>query len=469
MWYYNHLLVRGRFIGTKQIGGRMASDREEIKAALEADRERKQRESEKQQGATEEGELENMREYIHVAMDEMENLRGELSAAKEANVEAQAEAEASFAAEKEKLNAKINAKWTPSSFWKWLSLIELLIFAVALMIIVIMKPSGNDTVIIEHYGNEAKIEKKETEVIKTRKLCDNLDQLASEFNKTDGGDYIMSVISIDGYEYLSLEGPNASVYYRNEFSLDSKDSGEVGVAAGNRTVYFPGDYDLTDPSSLVPVELKKKTGKGASLVFIKGGASQITGSMTFVDSDTLAVYKIDSFKEYLEELVDLKVLGSSNGISLSAVGKTYDYIIDSGTFNSLLYNDDLEPDMDADFVLSVQPGQLVWSTVLRIGDSIRLGRLGGTITAGEVLPKLDNVYFKAFAADESVTNGGMITAIEWIPEDYIEMIDATGRSFIVEKPVVVTPEASDETDLTAEGGEVNAASPEGGDENGQRQ
>ncbi len=428
----------------------MANDRDEMKAALEADRERKQRESKKLSDVKDEGELEDMREYIHVAMDEMENLRDELLAAKEATATAQSEAEASIAVEKEKFNEKLRAKWTASSFWKWLSLIELLVFAVALLVIVIMKPRGNDTVIIEHYGNEAKIEK-ETEVIKTRKLNDNLAGLVSDFNKTDGGDYIMSVISIDGYEYLSLEGPYADIYYRNEFSLDSKDLCEVGVSSGIRTVYFPESYDLSNPLSLIPVELKKRDGEGASLVFIRGGESGITESMTFVDSDTLAVYTLNPFKDYIESLFEMTILSgvgndslNAGGVRLQTGGRDFDYILDSASFNSLLYNDTLVIDFKSGYKLEVIGNSLEWSSDLKIGDECVLGKLCGVITAGSAIPELENVRFKAYTSD--VTASMPINVLDRIPEDCVEILDVTGRSFLVERPTVVTLEVEDDNE-----------------------
>ena len=418
---------------------------EELEKAYEADKERKQ-------GRTDE--LQAARDYVGVLLNEaedknalLEDKRQEADELFERLKKKETEIDELIrVAESEKKKNKL------ATFWMFFALAELLMIVV--VAIVLIAHSGSLTARPVQQpgqeergdpGHEGTVSGTVTpEPVKTQKYASDLQERIKTLNKDEIAPFSVEVKNIDGLEYLVFSAGNISVAYKNEYYLEEMGYRKgINIDNGSERYTLSAGYDLTgDIKDLVP-ELTNVDGE-KMVVFTEYNnriAQNIPSFIRLVNcqdfrsyacNDLMGLIKADTLVAESEELSvfeDAPIV-----YTLTTQKDVYKFAITEGYYNEIAYNEHVIPEIDSDFILTVNDEGISWTTSVKLGEELYLGGLSGRITIKDGAIAVGNPKFGAIVPpnQDDPELAGYIRPASKFPERYVTTFGNAGERVFVE-------------------------------------
>ncbi|MCR5332372.1 MAG: hypothetical protein K6E62_14495 [Lachnospiraceae bacterium] len=415
---------------------------EELEKAYEADKERKQ---------TRTDELQAARDYVGVLLGEaedknalLEDKRQEADELLERLKKKENEIDDLIrVAESEKKKNKL------ATFWMCFALAELLMIVVVAMLLIIHSGSlTGRTGLPESEDNDAPVSNEAVVSTvptpePTVKYAEDLTEKISSLDKEAIAPFTADIKKIDGLEYLVFTADKVSVAYKNEYLQDEMGYRKaVLIDNGTERYTLAQGYDLTgDLKALVP---KLTAIDGENMVVFTEYNSRIAENIpsfirlvgcrdfrSYATNDLAGLIKsgtVVSESEELSVFEDAPIV-----YTLSTEKDVYKFAISEGYYNDIAYNEHVIPEIDRDFVLTIDGEGISWKTKVRLGEDLYLGGLSGRLKIENGALAVADPKFGAIVPpnQEDPELAGYIRPASEFPERYITTFGNAGERFFV--------------------------------------
>lgn len=417
---------------------------EELKAAYEADRQRR--------SSAREEDLKAAQDYLGVLLEEIENKNAELEEKKK---EAGLLADALIQSEQENVSGR-NGRTAPDDIphghrWMAAAIIEgLVIIALLicswLVIRGIKKDYSED--IEKTVQNDVKEENPDRPAVtpevktepETARYTDNLAEIAG--NAAVNDEFRCYVESIDGLEYLVFDDGKTKFCYKNEYYLTDKAFRKVLLveADGKRRVGsfsygFGEDVKLLCPRKCVI------DGQNCYVLSDYAGPGRIPETLRVISESGMTEYYGDDIKDKINGL--LRVGFDEGGsplesapmlLNVTTSKASYSYGFTEAEYTDITYNEYELPDIDTWFSMEIGEEGIGWRTVVKVGDRYCLGELNGNIALGDGSIYVTGAKFGAYvpANQEDPELMNVIIPAKQIPEKYVTISGRNSERYYVE-------------------------------------
>lgn len=417
---------------------------EELKAAYEADRQRR--------SSAREEDLKAAQDYLGVLLEEIENKNAELEEKKK---EAGLLADALIQSEQENVSGR-NGRTAPDDIphghrWMAAAIIEgLVIIALLicswLVIRGIKKDYSED--IEKTVQNDVKEENPDRPAVtpevktepETARYTDNLAEIAG--NAAVNDEFRCYVESIDGLEYLVFDDGKTKFCYKNEYYLTDKAFRKVLLveADGKRRVGsfsygFGEDVKLLCPRKCVI------DGQNCYVLSDYAGPGRIPETLRVISESGMTEYYGDDIKDKINGL--LRVGFDEGGsplesapmlLNVTTSKASYSYGFTEAEYTDITYNEYELPDIDTWFSMEIGEEGIGWRTVVKVGDRYCLGELNGNIALGDGSIYVTGAKFGAYvpANQEDPELMNVIIPAKQIPEKYVTINGRNSERYYVE-------------------------------------
>ncbi len=350
--------------------------------------------------------------------------------------------------------------------WKGLAIFEMLLFVAAIGVLGTWYVRGSNAAqetIEQEEQNYVDTNSSEVTQTSTYFKTENLEQLIEEQKDNITGDFIASVETLFGYQYLCFTDDHMKVYYRNEYPSDNTDKRmNVLIDNGTRLVEYNWDYEFTEFANLCPYYGTYSADGTSQLVFpvYEADEAEAEGETqsAVATTETETVLKIP--KEL--RVVDAEKLWEYTSIDiadtiLNAMTTTYSEVIsDVGTVtdtrmtlkvnnaeylfsiskdayvNAVYYEENILDFVDH-FSLDIDEDSISFKGVLYVSDQEYLGELSGSIMLENQAFVMKGFQFAAYvnADQEGGDNEGVITPRKDILTEAISLYGRKGERYLV--------------------------------------
>lgn len=417
---------------------------EELKAAYEADRQRR--------STAREEDMKAAQDYLSVLLEEIENKNAELEEKKK---EAGILADALIQSEQGNVNGKNSGtapndiphshKWMAAAIVEGLVIIALLICSWLVIRGIKKDYSGDNEKIVQSDINEENTEKPSVTPIEksepeTAKYVDNLAEIAEKFG-TDGG-FRCYVELIDGLEYLVFDDGSIKFCYKNEYYLTDKAFRKALLveADGKRRegsfgYSFDGEIRLLCPKDCII------DGKKYYVLSDYAGPGRIPKTLRVISASGMTEYYGDDIKDKINGLLKVEF---ADGISplesvpmllnVTTSKASYSYGFTEAEYTDITYNEYELPDIDTWFSMEIGDEGIGWRTVVKVGDRYCLGELNGAVALGDESLYVNGAKFGAYvpANQEDPELMNVIIPAKQIPEKYVTISGRNSERYYVE-------------------------------------
>lgn len=313
------------------------------------------------------------------------------------------------------------------NIWKWFALLETVLVLSAGIIVWIYAKNQQSIPTMEAKGILDKdVEVTDTDidipVDETILLNEQLASVIAESSKTIDSEFVPSVVTLFGYEYLMLRNGDVDIYYRNEFPKNEvKHRQTIMIDNGDKIAEFDWAYDLKDGlSALIPYDGEYFTNGKKYLVFPiyeKNGSSSIPKQLRSVEVDNLLEQEPIDIKKQLGEVFTVSYEEKGNNtenpdtrMSLQLGAATYTYAIKSNDYINAVYEGVNLVSFDQYFTLTFDQDKIALTLIPYLPDEEYLGEMSGRITLDQNRLQLSNVTYASYALanQEDVENEGVI-------------------------------------------------------------
>lgn len=317
---------------------------------------------------------------------------------------------------------------------------------------------------VEQEGNSfgALVGADNSEKVLTAKFCDDLSERVKYISHESIAPFSVSVENIDGMEYLVFSADSLKICYRNEYFLeDMAFRKSVLIEGKDRRFVLAKGYDLeNDIVELCPRFTYFENVK--SLVFteyLNTESRGIPDVIHVVDCDNLRVYTCSNLKDKINSLMKVSFTADKSPEELLGVDAAdatgleeiiapdgypvlldvttsraaYRYAITESDFNEITYNQYEIPQIESDFVMSVNENGIYFETNVMLGEAIYLGHLSGTLIPSGNALAINNAKFGAYAPAnaEDPQFHGSIVALKDCPKRYLSINGRKGETFYI--------------------------------------
>ena len=417
---------------------------DELEAAYAADMNRK---------SVREEELQAARDYLGVILEEAEGKSIELEDKKQ---EANALAERLYRTESEigELKAqsrKFNRQGKFLTFWMCFSLLELILIAGLVIALYLninkgrnaaVAPAGDKSTDTAASAEPTAVPDAEEPL--TARLTDELPNLIRYVSHESIAPFAVSVEKIDGLEYLVFSHDDIRVCYKNEYYLDELNYRKCVVIEreGSRFT-FMRDYDLNaDPVELCPILTNIGGTRYLTFVDYEGNImSGVPSGIRFISCSDFRMYECSNLKDKVLNLMTVEALPELSPIegypciyTLTTSKAAYKYVITDSDNTEIEYNEFDIPEIASEFRLNVTDDGIEWNTKVKLGNSLYLGALSGSLVIKNDTVLISGAKYGAFvpANQEDPALQGYIIPSEYAFDSYLTVGGYNGERFYVE-------------------------------------
>ncbi len=420
------------------------NDRDELEAAYAADMNRK---------SVREEELQAARDYLGVILEEAEGKSMELEDKKQ---EANALAERLYRTESEigELKAqskRFNRQGKFLTFWMCFSLLELILIAGLVIALYLNINKGRNSLTVptddkstDTASNAAPTDAPDSAEPLTARFTDELPNLIKYVSHESIAPFTVSVEKIDGLEYLVYSHDDIRVCYKNEYYLDEINFRKCVVIEheGSRFT-FMRDYDLNaDPVELCPILTNIGGVRYLTFVDYEGNImSGVPSGIRFISLNDFRMYECTDLKDKVLNLMKVEALPELSPIegypciyTLITSKAAYKYVITDSDNTEIEYNEFDIPEIASEFRLNVTDTGIDWNTKVKLGNSLYLGALSGSLVIKNDTVLISGAKYGAFvpANQEDPALQGYIIPSEYAFESYLTVGGYNGERFYVE-------------------------------------
>ena len=417
---------------------------DELEAAYAADMNRK---------SVREEELQAARDYLGVILEEAEGKSIELEDKKQ---EANALAERLYRTESEigELKAqsrKFNRQGKFLTFWMCFSLLELILIAGLVIALYLNINKGRNATAApagdKSTDTAAGAEPTAAPGVEeplTARLTDELPNLIRYVSHESIAPFAVSVEKIDGLEYLVFSHDDIRVCYKNEYYLDELNYRKCVVIEreGSRFT-FMRDYDLNaDPVELCPILTNIGGTRYLTFVDYEGNImSGVPSGIRFISCSDFRMYECSNLKDKVLNLMTVEALPELSPIegypciyTLTTSKAAYKYVITDSDNTEIEYNEFDIPEIASEFRLNVTDDGIEWNTKVKLGNSLYLGALSGSLVIKNDTVLISGAKYGAFvpANQEDPALQGYIIPSEYAFDSYLTVGGYNGERFYVE-------------------------------------
>ncbi|MBE5962219.1 MAG: hypothetical protein E7256_12720 [Lachnospiraceae bacterium] len=343
--------------------------------------------------------------------------------------------------------------------WKGFAIFELLVFAAALGVLgtwYVKESRAADE--IPQQEEQQYVDTNSSEVTETPTYfkAENLEKLIEEQKDNITGDFMASVETLFGYQYLCFTDDHMKVYYRNEYPSDSSDKRmNVLIDNGARLVEYNWDYDFTDFTNLCPYYGTYSADGTSQLVFPvyemaeaestetadAGSAVRIPKELRVVDAEKLWEYaSIDVSEEilktmtttYSEVISDVGTVTDTR-MTLKVNNAEYLFSISKDAYVNAVYYEENILKFTDHFSFEIDEDSITFKGVLYVSDKEYLGEISGSIMLENQAFVMKGFQFAAYveANQEDGDDDGIIIPRQDILTDYISLYGRKRERFLV--------------------------------------
>lgn len=405
-----------------------------------------------------EDELQAARDYLNVLLQEMEGRNVELEGKYRETGELQerlARTEDEIRDLKNEKKASKRQKFF-SVLWMCISIVEL---AVIIGLLIFFRPAGESnsdkaddrTDLTQDVMMDNEDHQKEEPAVLTLKFCDNLEERVRHIKSEQIAPFTCAVEKLDGLEYLTFTSPKVKVYFKNEyFAEDISFKKLVTIERNGERLSFKSTYDMNGDISQMCPQLSKVSNQ-EMLTFMEYNEESRTNipyMIRLVAVNSLRLYESEDLEARIQKLMDVGIeegvpgRDENSGVySLKTSKASYRYSVEQGALNQLAYNEELIPDVDSQFSISVNADEIYWSTVVKLGEDMYLGKLWGNLSATDNGIGISAAKFGAFVQpnQENPEFNGLIVPSDHIPGNYLTVTGSRAERFLIPLSETVTP------------------------------
>ena len=417
---------------------------DELEAAYAADMNRK---------SAREEELQAARDYLGVLLDEAEGKSIELEDTKqEANkLAARLYRTESEIGELKAQRKRFNRQGKFLTFWMCFSLLELILIAGLVVALYLninnnKNKTGSDATVKNSgvSGTAEPTAAPDEEEPLTARFSEELPNLIKYVSHESIAPFTVSVDKIDGLEYLVFSHDDIRVCYKNEYYPDEINFRKsVIIERGDSRFTFMRDYDLNaDPVELCPI--LTNIGGIRYLTFLDYEGNIVRGvpaGLRFISCSDFRMYECTDLKEKVLNLMKVEALPELSPIegypciyTLTTSKAAYKYAISDSDNTEIQYNEFDIPEIASDFKLDVTDTGISWSTNVKLGNSLYLGALSGSLVIKNDTVLISGAKYGAFvpANQEDPALQGYIVPSQYAFASYLTVGGYNGERFFVE-------------------------------------
>ncbi len=332
-----------------------------------------------------------------------------------------------------------------AGIWPGIAIVEMIVIVALIVTSLIvfwqLKDGNNQT----GQENTAPLSTASPVIVETRPTQKYNDSLADSISNLEAFRYEKmrpSIKEIDGLEYLVFSDGTVSVAYKNEYYTDDKEFRKVVLVEkdGKRFMTLFG-YDLKgDIGKMVPKMSKINNRDVVVISDYDDNSGKIPENLLVIDYDRLNWYDGNRMAENIKSLLKTEIAATGSGredlpgvLTVTTAKAVYKFGLTEAFANEVIYNEYELADLNRDFKMTVDENGISWTTEVRLGDDIFLGKLAGDLSFGENVMAVTNAKFGAYALAncENPEFANVLTPSNSIPERYLTVsADDSRRLYI---------------------------------------
>jgi GH25 family lysozyme M1 (1,4-beta-N-acetylmuramidase) len=286
----------------------------------------------------------------------------------------------------------------------------------------------------------------ELPIVETTFLNANLSKLIADYTNSTQSEFIPSVTTLFGFEYLMLSNGEVSVYYRNEFLKEADEQRQtIMIDNGSKIAEFQWDYDFEHGiDALIPHYGDYFATGQDQLIFplyAEGGSSIIPKQLRSITVHNLLEQESIDIEKQLEEIITLTYEEVGNDVNkpdtrmkFSIGAANYQYAINNEDYINAVYSDEYLVSHEKYFTLSFENDKITITSIPYISEHEYLGELNLRVTMNDNQLVLSNIAYSTYALADQEDNGGqvIIPRTDILGEDRISLWGFNNESYLIE-------------------------------------